>query len=159
MSFWPDEDISFWISTDNRVQVFSPAYGFEGNASRDPKSLKFDETLEKRLLEKYVVSNTNVASVIQEFGDPTGSLPFRFVCWDFPNGDRVSLLYGYALTNANGPMEVVISDIEVKNFQAADVPDSELDWGFVLYYVKGYDGSVLVKPKMLGKEGWSYCSC
>ena len=146
LHYWPNEKLGFWFGKDKTVQGFASAIGYAGET---PDIKELDPALVDSLIAKYVDSQASWEMVTQDFGMPVGEKVQRYVYWDFPNGDRVSLLYHHALTNANGPTEVIVSDMDWKVLEEANASDSGFDTSFVIFYMKGYGDMINVEPKKL----------
>ncbi|MEO0770933.1 MAG: hypothetical protein AAFY72_16175 [Cyanobacteria bacterium J06649_4] len=154
--YWPAENMSFWFDQEWRAHVFAPAYSThdENGEARDSESEfnNFDKAREEELIAKYIDSQANIETLVQDFGEPISGTAYHYAYWDFSNGDRISLLFDGVVAEANGSVNLENTDIKMLVLEESGAIGDDSDWAFVVYYLRDYEGLMAVFPRMLQKQ-------
>lgn len=151
IGIWPAHNMSLWFDKDGQAQVYAPAFKFEYVNQEDHTgtlNIEDDVAFDQKMIAKYITAKASIDDAISEFGEPKGAIPYRYMYWDFPNGDRIVVLFNGLY---NFEQEKWVFDYKLANLDRADMPGEDGEWDFMVFGIQDVPEPAVfaVLPKML----------
>ena len=150
MGVWPSYNMTLWFDKAGIAQVYAPAFKFEyldREAYTGTLDIEYDAAFDQKVMAEYITAGATVDEAIAEFGEPQGGGLYRVMYWDFPNGDRITVLFSGLY---NFDREQWVFDYKLANLDRSDMPGQDGEWDFLAYVPEVPEPETFaVVPKML----------